>query len=79
MISPGGVGYDINCGVRLLRSRLDEAEVRPRLRELVEALFRRVPAGVGRGGAYKFDTTVSTLIRQLVDHASSMAPRRRRR
>ena len=47
VVSPGGVGYDINCGVRLLRSRWSEAEVRPRLRELVAALFRNVPTGVG--------------------------------
>jgi tRNA-splicing ligase RtcB len=56
VISPGGVGYDINCGVRLLRTNLPADDVRPRLDKLVEALFRRVPAGVGRGGAYKFNT-----------------------
>jgi len=54
VISPGGVGYDINCGVRLVRTKLQLAEVQPRLRQLVEALFKRVPAGVGRGGAYRF-------------------------
>jgi tRNA-splicing ligase RtcB len=47
VVSPGGVGYDINCGVRLLEVPLGEAEVRPRLRELIEALFRAVPSGVG--------------------------------
>ncbi len=56
VISPGGVGYDINCGVRLVRTELDETEVAPRLEELVGALFQRVPLGVGRGGAYRFDT-----------------------
>jgi len=50
IVSPGGIGYDINCGVRLLRSGLTEAEVRPRLRELVEALYREVPSGVGSKG-----------------------------
>jgi tRNA-splicing ligase RtcB len=55
VISPGGVGYDINCGVRLVRTNLHEDEVRPHLRTLVEALFRSVPLGVGRGGAYTFD------------------------
>jgi tRNA-splicing ligase RtcB len=55
VISPGGVGYDINCGVRLLRTNLHEGEVRPHLTRLVEALFRQVPLGVGRGGAYRFD------------------------
>jgi tRNA-splicing ligase RtcB len=47
VVSPGGVGYDINCGVRLLEVPLAERDVRPRLRELVEALFRAVPSGVG--------------------------------
>ncbi|MHC4083510.1 MAG: RtcB family protein, partial [Planctomycetota bacterium] len=54
VISPGGVGYDINCGVRLLRTALNEKEVRPRLKTLVEELFRSVPAGVGRKGKYHF-------------------------
>jgi tRNA-splicing ligase RtcB len=50
VISPGGIGFDINCGMRLLRTTLTEDEVRPRLRELVEALFARVPSGVGAKG-----------------------------
>lgn len=50
VISPGGVGYDINCGVRLVKTRLTEEELRPRLRELVGALFNRVPCGVGEKG-----------------------------
>ena len=50
VISPGGIGFDINCGMRLLRTSLTEAEVRPRLRELVEALFTAVPSGVGAKG-----------------------------
>jgi len=54
VISPGGVGYDINCGVRLVRTNLRLEEVQPRVEPLVEALFRRVPLGVGRGGAYRF-------------------------
>jgi len=55
VISPGGVGYDVNCGVRLVRSNLRYNDVKPQLRPLVEALFRTVPAGVGRSGHYKFD------------------------
>ncbi|MBI4168719.1 MAG: RtcB family protein [Acidobacteria bacterium] len=47
VISPGGVGYDINCGVRLLRSGLSAGEAGGRIRELVEALFRNIPTGVG--------------------------------
>jgi tRNA-splicing ligase RtcB (3'-phosphate/5'-hydroxy nucleic acid ligase) len=50
VISPGGIGFDINCGMRLMRTGLVEGEVRPRLRELVEALFAAVPAGVGAKG-----------------------------
>ncbi|HEU5260482.1 MAG TPA: RtcB family protein [Gemmatimonadales bacterium] len=50
VISPGGVGYDINCGVRLLVSELEEAAVRPRLKELVHELSRSIPSGTGRGG-----------------------------
>jgi len=50
VISPGGVGYDINCGVRLLRTNLSRREVEPRLKELVAALFSQVPTGVGSKG-----------------------------
>ncbi|MHC4447162.1 MAG: RtcB family protein, partial [Planctomycetota bacterium] len=54
VISPGGVGYDINCGVRLVRTNLRETDVRPELRTLVETLYRTVPTGVGRRGRYTF-------------------------
>jgi len=50
VISPGGVGYDINCGVRLLRSNLEMAALRPRLPELAAVLHREVPSGVGKTG-----------------------------
>lgn len=50
VVSPGGVGYDINCGVRLLRTNLRYEEVKPRLRELVGRIFEDVPSGVGRKG-----------------------------
>jgi tRNA-splicing ligase RtcB (3'-phosphate/5'-hydroxy nucleic acid ligase) len=53
MISPGGVGYDINCGVRLLRTNLKEQDVRPKLKELVNDLFNSVPSGVGSKGAIR--------------------------
>lgn len=49
VISPGGVGYDINCGVRLMRTNLQQTEVAPRIQELVAQLFRDVPCGLGRG------------------------------
>jgi tRNA-splicing ligase RtcB len=50
VVSPGGVGFDINCGVRLLRTTLDEVDVRPRLRELINQIFRDVPCGAGTTG-----------------------------
>ncbi|NPA74508.1 MAG: RtcB family protein [Euryarchaeota archaeon] len=50
IISPGGVGYDINCGVRLLRTTLSEEDVRPKLKELVDTIFVNVPSGVGEKG-----------------------------
>jgi tRNA-splicing ligase RtcB len=50
IISPGAVGYDINCGVRLLRSNLEASEVKPLMDELMDALNYGVPSGVGRGG-----------------------------
>ncbi len=54
VISPGGVGYDINCGVRLVRSNLFEADVAPHRERLVQQLFRDIPTGVGQGGAFTF-------------------------
>ncbi len=50
VISPGGVGYDINCGVRLLKTNLTEKEVREKLKELVDTIFVNVPSGVGERG-----------------------------
>jgi len=47
IVSPGGVGYDINCGVRLLRSSLEVQHVRARIVDLVNALFRNIPSGLG--------------------------------
>lgn len=50
VVSPGGVGFDINCGVRLLASTLTVDEVRPKIRELVNQLFRDIPSGAGQSG-----------------------------
>jgi len=47
VISPGGVGYDINCGVRLLTTNLSEKDVQPKLRKLADIIFRNVPSGLG--------------------------------
>jgi tRNA-splicing ligase RtcB len=56
VISPGGVGYDINCGVRLLSTSLSEKDIRPKLALLAEAIFRNVPSGLG---SRRKDFTVS--------------------
>jgi tRNA-splicing ligase RtcB len=56
VVSPGGVGYDINCGVRLLATHLDEEEIRPRLEALADRLFRSVPSGVGVAGRTRLST-----------------------
>jgi len=53
IISPGGVGYDINCGVRLATTSIVEKEIRPKLANLVDALFRNIPSGVGSTGQIK--------------------------
>lgn len=56
VVSPGGVGFDIGCGVRLVRSDLTwTKEVKPRIRELVDMLGKRVPRGVGGKGRMKLD------------------------
>src|SRR5262249_49543562 len=47
VISPGGIGFVINCGMRLVTTNLTLEDVRPRLKEIVDRLFERVPAGVG--------------------------------
>ncbi len=53
VISPGGIGFDINCGMRLVLTNLTLEEAQPRLRELVDILYGRVPAGVGCRGFVK--------------------------
>jgi len=73
VISPGGVGYDINCGVRLLRTNLTYREVKPHLRQLVETLFANVPAGVGRGGKYQFNHKE---LRQLMERGAGYLKQR---
>ena len=73
MISPGGVGYDINCGVRLLRSNLSEQTVRLKLKELVTDLFSSIPSGVGSKGAVKLthselDEVLVNGVNWAIDH-----------
>ena len=67
VVTPGGVGYDINCGVRLLRTDLTRAEVQPRVKELVNLLFAEVPTGVGSHG--KVHLTSENQMRPLVEGA----------
>ncbi len=50
VISPGGVGYDISCGVRLLKTNLSIGDIKPRIKEIVTALYQSIPAGVGSTG-----------------------------
>jgi len=58
VVSPGGVGFDISCGVRLITSSLEwEADVRPRIRDLVATLGRQVPRGTGKGGRLTLSPT----------------------
>jgi tRNA-splicing ligase RtcB len=56
IITPGGVGYDINCGVRLLRTDLTYKDVRPKATELIDRIFRLVPCGVGVGSKIRLST-----------------------
>ncbi|MBU2573421.1 MAG: RtcB family protein [Elusimicrobia bacterium] len=56
VISPGGVGYDINCGVRLLRTNLKRSEVSPKIKELVDLLYARIPLGVGSEGQIRLNS-----------------------
>lgn len=61
IISPGGIGFDINCSVRLLRTNLKRQDVEERKKEIVEAFYRKIPSGVGRGS--KFNMTRDELKR----------------
>jgi len=49
-LSPGGIGFDINCGVRLLRTNLSADQIRPEIKDLLESIFNNVPSGVGEKG-----------------------------
>ncbi len=60
VISPGGIGFDINCGMRLITTTLTEKDVLPKIKELVDTLFSRVPAGVGCKGFLKLNNAQFT-------------------
>src|SRR5688500_14057824 len=73
VVSPGGVGYDINCGVRLLVLPVDADELGRRTEKLVHELFRRVPAGTGRSDGLtlsgrELDRVLRDGARALVEH-----------
>ncbi|MDG6927695.1 MAG: RtcB family protein [Nitrososphaerota archaeon] len=57
VISPGGVGYDINCGVRLVRTNLTENDLRPSLGKLLDSLYKNVPSGLGSKSGFRFNAT----------------------
>jgi tRNA-splicing ligase RtcB len=73
VISPGGIGFDINCGMRLVRTDLAWPEVQPHLGELVDALFARVPAGVGARGFVDVDREE---FREVLEQGARWAVRR---
>jgi tRNA-splicing ligase RtcB len=65
IISAGCTGFDINCGVRLIRTDLDLGDVKPKLRQLMDELFNRVPAGVGSKGKLRLSNAQLTGVLQL--------------
>lgn len=72
VISPGGIGYDINCGVRLLRSELTRSDAAPYLEKLGRVIYEEIPSGVGRGGQLKlkgqaFDAILEGGAKQAVE------------
>jgi len=56
VVSPGGVGFDINCGVRIMRTNLTREEVAPKIKNLIDALFYAVPSGLGSTGKIKLNS-----------------------
>jgi len=70
IISPGGVGYDINCGTRLLRSNLSREDLKDKIKDLVNALFQSIPSGVGSKGALRLS---SQELRQVLERGAAWA------
>ncbi len=73
VVSPGGVGFDINCGVRLVRSTLTRADVKGRMKQLIDQVFRDVPCGTGTEGRVKLkhgdiDAVLENGARWMVEH-----------
>lgn len=72
VVSPGGVGFDINCGVRLVRTDLRQDQVRPRLREVVNQLFRDIPCGTGSEGPIRLS---NAQLDEVLTHGARWAVR----
>lgn len=70
VISPGGVGFDINCGARLIRTNLTEEDIKPKIKEIVETLFNNVPSGVGSKGKIRLKPGQ---IDEVLDHGAEWA------
>ncbi len=70
VVSPGGVGYDINCGVRLLTTGLRVEDIKARIKDLTQALFRDIPSGVGSTGQIKLSHKE---IRKVLTHGAGWA------
>ncbi len=73
VISPGGVGYDINCGVRLLATHLEQEELSPYLDDLASSIYANCPSGVGKGGSVKLK---SGELEKLMELGSTWALKR---
>lgn len=69
-ISPGGIGFDINCGVRLIRTKLHESDVLPKIRELTDSLYANVPSGLGSKGSLRMSQKE---IDEVLDNGSQWA------
>ena len=63
VVSPGGVGFDINCGVRLLRTNLDAKDVMPVKEQLAQSLFDHIPVGVGSKGVIPMGARYVVVVR----------------
>lgn len=73
VISPGGIGYDINCGVRLLTVNMSVQDLKPYRAELAQRIFEKVPSGVGRGGKLKFnDKDMDEILKYGAPHMLSL-------
>jgi tRNA-splicing ligase RtcB len=70
VLSPGGVGFDINCGVRLVHTNLDENDVKPKVRDLVDSMFENVPSGLGSKGKVRLNISE---IEKVMDMGSGWA------